>query len=154
MGVELIIPVLSAVIGAVGTVATISASNKAAKAQKEARNIQSAQQKNESAASRRQAIREDRIRRARILAASENTGTGASSGAMGAIGALDTNLSGLLGASLGESKANSAISGQLQIGADFEQQANNIGALTGMFQSGLSGFQSGFDTSSKRSVFD
>lgn len=154
MGIELALIGLSVAIGAVGTVATINASNQAAKAQKEARNIQTAQQKNEAAVSRRQAIREDRIRRARILAAAENSGTGASSGSVGAIGALDTNLSGLLGASLGQSKANAGINKQLQKGADAEQFAANVGAVTTLLQGGLDAFGQGYRNQNQKSVFD
>lgn len=154
MGVELALIGLSVAVGAVGTVATINASNQAAKAQKEARNIQTAQQKTEAANSRRQAIREDRIRRARILAAAENTGTGASSGSVGAVGALDTNLSGLLGASLGESKANAGISKQLQKSANAEQFASNVGAITNLLQSGIDSFGQGYKSQTSKSVFD
>lgn len=145
MGIELIIGGLSAVVGAIGTVMQANAASNAAAAQREAGAIQSAQQKTAGAESRRQRIREQRIRRAQILASSENIGASGSSGELGAIGALSTNLSGLIGNSLGESKANTGVNRQNQNVANFTSQANTIGAWTNTIQQGIGGFQSIFD---------
>lgn len=145
MGIELALTALSAVVGLVGGVMQADAASQAAASQKEANAIQGAQQQTASMESRRQKIREQRIRRAQMLAASENAGTGSSSGELGAVGALSTNLSGLLGSSLGESKANAGINKYTQQSADFTSSANAIGAWTNTIQSGISGFQSIFD---------
>lgn len=147
MGIELILTGLSAIVGVVGGIAQASAASSAAAAQRESNAIQGAQQENIGAESRRQKIREQRIRRAQIIAASENSGTGSSSGQVGAVGALSTNLSGLLGSSLGESKANAAVNRSNQRAADFTSSANSIGAWTNTINSGISGFQSIFDQS-------
>jgi hypothetical protein len=95
----------------------------------------------------RQRVREERIRRAQILAASENQGASSSSGALGAIGALSTNLSGMVGSMMGESKSNAGINKFTQKAADYTSQANMIGAFTEVAQIGLGGFKSVFDQS-------
>lgn len=145
MGIELIVAGLTAVVGAVGGVMQANATAGAAVAQKEVNAIQGAQQQSAAADSRRQRIREARIRRAQILAESENTGTTGSSGQIGAIGALSSNLAGLVGSSLGESRANTAVNKYGQKAADFTAQANAIGAWTNTIQQGLGGFQTIFD---------
>ena len=145
MGIELVLAGLSAVVGVVGGVMQANAASQAAGAQREANAIQGAQQETASTESRRQRVREQRIRRAQIIAASENTGTTASSGQIGAVGALSTNLAGLIGTSLGESKANTAINSATQKSADFTSTANTIGAWTDTIQQGIGGFQSIFD---------
>lgn len=145
MGIELVLAGLSAVVGVIGGIAQANATASAANAQREVNNIQGAQQETAAAESRRQRIREQRIRRAQIVAASENQGTSASSGQIGAVGALSTNLAGLIGNSLGESRANAGVNRNSQRAADFTANANMIGALTNTVQQGIGGFQSIFD---------
>lgn len=145
MGIELIIGGLSAIVGIVGGIAQAGAMSAAASREKEARAIQGAQQQTAGSESRRAKIREERIRRAMLLASSENQGTSGSSGEIGAVGALSTNLAGLIGSSLGESKANAGVNRNLQGAADATARANTIGAWTNTIQTGLSGFQSIFD---------
>lgn len=145
MGIELVIAGLSAVVGVVGGIMQANAASSAAAAQKEANLVQGAQQENVSAESRRQRIREQRIRRAQIIAASENQGTTASSGQVGAVGALSSNLAGLVSSSMGESKANAAVNRHTQAAADFTSTANTIGAWTNTIQQGIGGFKSIFD---------
>ena len=145
MGIELVLAGLSAVVGVIGGIAQANATASAANAQREVNNIQGAQQETAAAESRRQRIREQRIRRAQIIAASENAGTNSSSGQIGAVGALSTNLAGLVGSSLGESKANAAVNKYGQKAADYTAQANTIGAWTNTIQQGLGGFQTIFD---------
>lgn len=145
MGIELIISGISALVGVVGAVGQMNAASETAAAQRESRDISSAQQKVNSQESRRQRIREERIRRARMMAASENVGTSRSSGEVGAIGALSTNLAGLFGQSLGESKSAAGMNAADQRAADAQNRGNIIGAWTGVIQSGLGGFSSVFD---------
>lgn len=160
MGFGLIFGAISAVASVASGIAQASAANKAAKAQqqaanaqKEANNVQAAQVEVQSSDSRRQAIRENRIRRAQIMAASNNQGTGSSSGAIGAGGALNTNIGTMVGSSLGQSNANRGINANMQRAADFTSQANTFlakgqatAAMFGGFQNALSGFSSIFDT--------
>lgn len=149
MGIEIVIAGLSALVGVVGGIAQAGAASAAAAAQREARDIQSAQQQTAGAESRRQRIREERIRRASIIAGSENQGTGGSSGQVGAVGALSTNLAGMIGSSIGESKGNAAVNRNLQSAANSTAQGNMIGAWTNTIQQGLGGFQSVFEKANK-----
>lgn len=144
MGIELVIGGLSAIASVIGGIAQANATAAAAAQEREARSIQAARQQTASAESRRQRIREERMRRAMILAAAENQGTSSSSGAVGAVGALSTNLAGLIGSSLGEGKANAAVNRRMQSAADYTSQANSIAGWTNTIQSGLGGFQSIF----------
>lgn len=148
MGIEvaLVIAGISAIVGLAGAVASADAAAKSAAAQKEENDITLAQGKIQTLESRRQKVREERIRRARIIAASENTGTGSSSGAAGAVGALSTNLSGMVASASGQSKANEGINKQNQIATDADQNARTISAFTGAIQGGLGSFKTIFDS--------
>jgi hypothetical protein len=159
MGLELVLGAVSAIVGIFGAIGQADAANRSAAAQaqaaaqqKEANQVQAAGQENVSTESRRQRVREGRIRRAQIIASSENAGTGQSSGQIGAVGAISTNLAGLVGSSLGESATNRGINVATQRSADFmgvarqaEADGAAIGAWTGAIQSGISGFSSIFD---------
>lgn len=145
MGIGLILAGISAVVGVVGGIAQASAASRAAAAEREANAVSGAQQEVASRESRRQRVREERIRRAQILAGAENTGTNASSGALGATGALASNLGGIFAQSRGESAANRGINANLQRAADFTSRANTIGTLTNTVQQGIGGFASIFD---------
>jgi hypothetical protein len=83
-----------------------------------------ARQAQDAARERRQQIREERVRRARILQSSENMGVSNSSGQIGAVGALSTNLSSNIGDNLGALQTARTISGHSQRQADFTSAAN------------------------------
>lgn len=145
MGIDVVLAGLSAVVGVIGGVMQANATADAANAQRESNAVQAAQTEVQGIESRRQRIREQRVRRAQIIAASENQGVSASSGAVGAVGALSTNLAGLIGNSLGESRANAGINRSNQRAADATASANMIGAWTNTIQQGIGGFASIFD---------
>lgn len=140
MGISIILGVLSAVAGVVGAVSQAKAAKEQAAAQREANEITTAQQEVNSRESKRSKVRESRIRRAQILAQSENVGSAESSGEVGAIGALNTNLSGVFGQSVGQSKSNENINVQNQKAADAGAKAAKIGAFTGAVQSAFGAF--------------
>lgn len=71
------------------------------KEQERAKNATLAQNKAKELEDQRRQIREERIRRARILQSSENAGTQSSSGEAGAVGSLSTKLGSNLGFALG-----------------------------------------------------
>lgn len=101
--------------------------------------IQSEQKAANTAASaneRRQQLRETRVRRARIMQASQNTGAGGSSGEFGAISGLGTNLSANIGANLGNIQAAGRVSDLGQAAADFGTQAN-LASLDGQNASSM-----------------
>lgn len=68
------------------------AANAQIKAQKEASAVSTAQQRAQDLAARRQSLREERIRRAQIMQASEAQGTSGSSGELGSVASLGTQL--------------------------------------------------------------
>lgn len=129
MGIEIgllaqIVGATSAVVGAVEGIKARNdakdAAGRAAEEQRKARAEQAAGNAATAAAEKRQQIREERVRRARILQGAENTGVEGSSGEMGAIGSLSTQLGANLGFNLG------AIQRAENIGV-FNQNAANAG---------------------------
>jgi hypothetical protein len=145
MGIELIIGGISALVGIVGAVGQANAASQAAAAQRESRDIGAAQQRINAQQSRRDRLREARQRAAMIEQSSQNVGTSRSSGEVGAIGALSTNLAGLFGQSLGESKAAQGMNAADQRASDAQLSGATIGAWTGAIQGALGGFQTVFD---------
>lgn len=139
------ISAVSAGVGIVGNIAAANSSASAAAAQKNANAVTNAQAQVNQINSRRQAVREDRIRRAKILQASTNTGTNNSSGALGAVGDLTTNLADSNASSLGITNSNNAINSYNQQAQDFQSQAQFISGITGGIQNGLDRFNSVFD---------
>lgn len=121
------IALIGVAVAAVGTYQSIQAQQDA---KKDARRQRDANQKindqqradaaGKAAAERRQQIREERIRRARVIASSENTGVEGSSGEIGAVSSLSTNLSTNIGAN-----AASVFSGGLI--SQYAQDAANAG---------------------------
>ena len=89
-------------------------------AQQNAQEEQKAQAAAAQADSRRAQIREERVRRARILQSSENTGMTESSGAAGALSGLNTNLQSNLGRQAGAALSGERQSASLQQAADFD----------------------------------
>lgn len=77
------------------------------------------------AADRRRAIREERIKRAQVIAASSNTGVGESSGVSGATGSLSTQLGTGIGFSRGMERIGNNISGFNQAAANFMSSSQN-----------------------------
>lgn len=116
-----------------------------ANAQKNAQEEQKAQAAAQQADARRAQIREERVRRARILQSSENAGSTDSSGAVGAQAGLSTNLQSNLGRQAGAALSGERQSSYLQQAADFDfaRQANQARAATGgaIAQQGFNIFQ-------------
>jgi cell division protein FtsL len=99
------------------------ANQNAAAEQRKAQGEQRALKFQEQAQERRNQIREERVRRAKILQASENTGVGDSSGAYGAVDGLSTQLNNNLGINAGRAVAGDRIGGYMQNAADFNLAA-------------------------------
>lgn len=93
--------------------------------QKKIRDEQKAGQAAQAAAERRQQLREERIKRARLIQSGQNTGTAGSSGVAGASGGLQTQLQSNIGFNLGQLQNASNISQFGQNSADFLSSANN-----------------------------
>lgn len=114
-----------------------AASEEAADRDKKARAEQKASQSQQAAQERRQQIREERVRRARILQAGENTGTSESSGEFGAIGSLGTQLGSNIGFNLGQLNSAQRQSDLLQQGADFRNETSHYNTNAGYAQTAL-----------------
>lgn len=105
-----------------------------------------------AAAERRRQIREANIRRAAILQSAENSGVSASSGALGSVSALSTNLGSNLGFNLGETSRAGRIGGSMDSISNFQGQANrasNRAAMwgdVGSFSQGIFGGVGGYKT--------
>lgn len=133
--------VVAAVVAVAATVASISAqqdakeaAGKSAEEQRKARQEQAAEQARQQADEKRKMVREERVRRGRLLQASENTGTTGSSGELGALGSLSTQLSANTGANAGMKRTGEAITGYNQAAADFSFEAQQSMADARMFQ--------------------
>ena len=127
MGLEIV----AAVAAVVGTVASISSqmdakasAKKSAEEQRKSQSEQRAVAARQAAEEKRKQVREERVRRAKILQSSENTGTDGSSGETGALGSLATQLSSNIGSNIGAARSGSLISGFNQNAADFNYDTN------------------------------
>lgn len=129
-----------------------NAQRKAADEAKAANARQASIQSAQAAQEQRQQIREERIRRAQIENNAALTGTQGSSGELGALGNLATNLSGNLGMNSAMIAAGQEITGFRQRQADYNTQAqsrSNMSSLWGSVSGiGSSVFQNagGFKT--------
>lgn len=124
-----------------------AAGRHAADLQKEAQSEQVAQNTAKAAQERRQQVRDERIRVARIDQAAVNTGTEGSSGALGAIGSVGTQTSANIGQNLGAIQAGNNISNLNQQAADsiFQGQqsaafAQTVGSIFGAVSGGANAF--------------
>lgn len=119
---------------------------------KKAQSVQKARQFESNAISARKSARQNRIRRAKILQASESGGTGGSSGEFGAIGSVSTQAGAGRGAA--GSSQNQAVleAGFLQNASNFVEvsakQSNDAQTFGAISQTGFSVFNAagGFDT--------
>lgn len=125
---------------AVNLVAGASASSnykKSAAATKEGQAITTAQSRINAASERRQLLREERIRRARLLQGAQNTGTSGSSGEAGASGAITTNIDTITSAAAGETKAVEGVNKWNQISSNYDMKARESLMYGDIFSSGI-----------------
>lgn len=127
MGLE--VATLSLIVAGAGTVASVknqmdarSSAAAAADQQRRAQSEQRAVVASQQAADRRAQIREERVRRARLLQGSENTGTAFSSGETGGVGNIATGYFSNLGTSLGSEQSAANISTFQQNAANFNYE--------------------------------
>lgn len=147
------VAVISAVIGTASYVEAQDARKEAsanaqrsAEQQAKAQEVQQAGNAQQAAMERRQQIREERVRRSRIMQASANTGTIGSSAEFGAIGGLNTQLQSNIGQNLGAIERGQAIGTFSQNAANFNtasqknmNDAANAGSLFSLSTSIFSG---------------
>lgn len=134
MGVEVLIA--SAVLAT--TAVSASEQKKEAKraraAQENIRNEERARNKAQEMSEKRKQIREERIQRARILQASQNTGTAYSSGEAGALSSLNTQLGSNLGSNASMVRSGERISIFAQQASDAQSRQQSA-ATFGQFVS-------------------
>lgn len=99
-------------------VSRANSENKKTQAEQKALNAQKA------ANERRQQIREERVRRAQVEQSAENTGVAGSSGELGAVSGLTTQLGANIGTNLGQLQGVQNINNYSQAAADFSTAAN------------------------------
>jgi hypothetical protein len=120
--------------------------------QQKAQGEQKAMNAAQEAAAKRQQIREERVKRARIMQSATGTGVGEGSGEFGAVGSLGTQLGGNLGFLAGQNDAAGRISDYNQSASGFLSSAQNkiadanmwgsIGSLSMSIFQGAGGFKS------------
>lgn len=132
MGVETAAIVVAAV-GAAATTYSVTEqqrqSKRAAGAQKEASDIAEAQRKNEEMDQRRQQVRQQRIRAAQIEQGAANQGASDSSGELGSLSALSSNVASNLATMSGRSAAASGIYSANQRALNAQSAAQTAGAI-------------------------
>jgi len=127
---------ISTIIAAAALTATVYSvteqkkqAGKQADAQNKIRNEDIASNKAKQMAERRQQIREERIKRSRVLAASEASGTVGSSGEAGAIGSMNTQL----GSNVGTNQSMIQSGQRVSVFAQDAASAQLAGQQAGMF---------------------
>lgn len=146
------IAVAGLVVAAAGTTASVVAGNQArsqarhaADLQQQSTDVTMAQNAQQAAEAQRQQLRDERVKQARVMQGATNSGADLSSGELGAVGALSTNLSSnqeqSIGAvdkanqisSLNQEAANSMFESRQtsQMGAEFAQFGQLGGSIFG-----------------------
>lgn len=135
--------VISAIAAVAGTTASVVQGNAAradarhsADLQKQAQQQVVAQNAQQAAEAQRQQVRDARVQQARVMQGASNSGADLSSGELGAVGALSTNLSNNQEQSLGAQQRSETISNLNQGAADsaFEsRQGSQIASEYGSF---------------------
>ena len=124
-------------VGTVGSIAQQQAgrrnNERAAYEQKKISAEQSASNAEQFSRERRQQIREERIRRSQILTSAANNGGADSSGEMGAVGGMSTNLFANLGTNQASAIRGQTITGFAQESANYTTKAQNNQARAGMW---------------------
>jgi hypothetical protein len=128
---------ISAGTTAVSTVYSISNNQKAKSEQKKIAATQNASNRQAQVEEQRQKVREERIRRARILQAGEAGGTSGSSGELGALGSMSTQLQSNIGSSLGRIQNAQTATGAQQKIASAQNNTQMANFLSGAVNMGV-----------------
>jgi hypothetical protein len=132
------VAVVGAISGASAQEKQKQAADKAADAQRGAQNEQKAVVASQQASDRRALVREERVRRARIMQGAENSGTSGSSSEAGAVGSIATQYFGNMGTSLGGQRVAASITNFQQSAADFNFQGQQAQQQNVLFNQAVS----------------
>ena len=127
------VAIASAIVATASSVGSAVMQHKAAGEQKETKEIQLAQQKNEAKDQRMKAMREDRVKRARILQQSEALGLGDSTTSLAAGSQLSANTAAVNNQQSANTNYASIMTNQAQQMADIQQVAqtfNTVGQIS------------------------
>lgn len=119
------------------TAVGISQQNKAARARKEGQRIQGNTEQVQSRLARRRAARQERQRRSALIASSVATGTGGSSGQLGAESAIGSNFGQAVAQQGAQTRGALGISAALQTAANAENRAASAQAFGNLVTSSI-----------------
>lgn len=137
MGIEVIFGAASLAVGLISGASASADRKRSAAASAQANQIRTASGQIQAAEQRRQLLREERLRRARMLQGAQNSGTAGSSGEIGGLGAIGTNVDNIVSQQLGETKANEGINSWEQKAVNYENKARNTLMWGEVFQNGI-----------------
>lgn len=146
MGADPISITIAAVVAAStvnGIITQKGATEDAAKAQRKAASTAQNERMNRDLETKRQQLRQERVRRAQIQQSSQNTGVAASSGQIGAESAINTQVGQNISNITSEQQANLAIGYYQQKASDAQVRAQSGQQFTQLAMTGLS-LYSGF----------
>lgn len=133
--------VVSLAVGAASTIVQMRQASKASAARREASAVQSASEERRNILARRRAAREERLRRARVIAGAESMGAAGSSPALGATSALGASFQAQTAGQTGQTIAAQGISAANQRAADAETRGYAARGFGQIINSGLSLYQ-------------
>lgn len=132
----------SLVVSAGAAYASYQQGQKAQRAQRNARQVAIAENTARQQQDIRNQVRQERVRRAQILQASQNSGVAESSGAIGGVSALGTQVGVNIGSSSRINNSNTAIGAFQQAASDATQRASMFAQINGLASSSASFFGS------------
>ena len=124
-------------VAVVGGAAAHEQSRKAASQAKKGRKTARAGEAAVEAQNIRQQVREERVRRAQIIAASETSGASGSSSEAGSLSALRTSVGSNIAFSKGQTEVSDAVSRKLQQSADSTTRSQSIQGVTNLASQGI-----------------
>ena len=137
MGLELIVGAASLAVGLISAGSAAADRKASAAAGREANQIRTAQGRVQASEQRRQLLREERLRRAKMLQGAQNSGTAGSSGVLGGTAAIGTNVDNVISQQLGDTKANEGINNWEQKAVNYENKARTTLMWGEVFQNGI-----------------
>lgn len=136
MGLETV-AILSLAVGTASAISQAKQARKASDASEEASEINTATGEVNNAIAQRKAAREARLRRSRLLASAEASGTGDSSGFLGASSAIGANLGSAFSQQKTAEQAARGLSAANQKIADASSASKRISAFTTLANQGI-----------------
>ena len=133
----------SAIVSVLSTAYSVDQQKSSERKRRRANQVQRNQQTVEDRRSRSQAQREDRIRRARILNRAEAAGMGESSGVMGGLGSMTSQLGSAFAAQSGQALSADTITSLNNSAATNIFNAQMAEGFNNIFQAGVGAYGSG-----------